>query len=314
MSGAADRERVDEPRLAALEAAFESAPVGMMALSRGGRLLALNRRFSEIWGFADGTLDVGADLSEVVTRISPWLADPTTFEAELLYSQSSRTGAGALGAVQDQTFDLADGRTLVCRSAPALDSSGEAVGRVWFFSDDAALLASEIEKADLVENLQASLRAQAFLLHAAGALAGTSGYVETVERLADVAVPILGDIFLIDVLDYKGRPLRVIARNADPALQEATDRLLLEFGPEPDGPDASVQVIATGRGEMVCRHDRRDTPICESGRRALRTAERARFHLLHVHSSADRRERLRRGDACVSRLGPSLRHGRSGAG
>lgn len=247
MSEATEHDRFKEARLAALDAAFNSTPVGIMALTRNGKLLAFNPRFREIWGLADGALSVGADLSEVISRISPWMDDPTMFEAELLHTQAS--APGSVGAARDvgRTFDLVDGRTITSRCAPAIDSSGTDLSRVWFFSDDAALIASEANRSELIDRLQAAERAQGFLLHAAGALAGTSGYVETVERLADVALPILGDIFLIDILDDRSRPVRVIARHADPALQPATDRLLLEFAPEADGSDPSVQVMASGR-------------------------------------------------------------------
>ncbi len=85
------------------------------------------------------------------------------------------------------------------------------------------------------------------MLRAAGALAGTSGYAETIERMADVALPVLGDMFLIDVVDDRDEIVRVLARHADRAMQPATDRLLSEFGPDAEAPDPSVQVIRTRR-------------------------------------------------------------------
>ncbi len=95
--------------------------------------------------------------------------------------------------------------------------------------------------------LHAAQRAQAFLLRAAGALAGTSGYLETIERMAEVALPVLGDLFLIDVVDDRGDITRVLARHADPAMQAATDRLMSEFAPDAESPDPCVQAIRTRR-------------------------------------------------------------------
>jgi serine/threonine-protein kinase RsbW len=180
------------------------------------------------------------------------------FEAELLHTHASRrqtpvgqTPAGLTPVRESdfvyRTFTLVDGRTITSHTEPAIDSSGNDLGRVWFFRDDGALLANEAERADLLERLKAAERAVGFLLHAAGALAGTSGYVETVERLAEVALPVLGDIFFIDIIDPRNGPVRVIARNADPSMQPATDRLMHEFGPESDGPEPSIDVMRTGR-------------------------------------------------------------------
>ena len=85
------------------------------------------------------------------------------------------------------------------------------------------------------------------MLRAAGALAGTSGYFETIERMADVALPVLGDMFLIDVLDDRDEIVRVLARHADRAMQPAADRLLTELAPNAATPDPCVQVIRTRR-------------------------------------------------------------------
>jgi PAS domain-containing protein len=248
VTGPTEDDRFLEARAAALEAAFHSTRDGVVAVSTRGRVLVVNHRFEEIWGLPEGDVKVGIELSEVIGRISAWVDDPTKFEAELLHTHASRPSDPASGRdVFHPTFTLVDGRTITSYTEPALDSSGNHLGRVWFFRDDAELLANQAERADLLDRLQASERAQAFLLHASGALAGTSGYVETVERLGDVAIPILGDIFLIDVLDDRGRPVRVIARHADPTMQPATDRLLFEFAPEADGPEPSVEVMATRR-------------------------------------------------------------------
>jgi hypothetical protein len=248
VSGTTEDDRFLEARAAVLDAAFHSAPEGIVAVSPRGRLLAVNHRFEEIWGLPEGDLKVGTDLSEVIGRISAWVEDPTTFEAELLHTQASRPWTpSARPDVVHRTFTLVDGRTITSYTEPALDGSGNDLGRVWFFRDDAALLAIEAERADLLNRLQTSERALGFLLHAAGTLAGSSGYDETVDRLAEVSLPVLADIFIIDVLDDRNRPIRVVARNADPSMQKATDRLLFEFAPQPDDPEPSVQVIRTGR-------------------------------------------------------------------
>ena len=74
----------------------------------------------------------------------------------------------------------------------------------------------ESERKDLLAQLERSDRHQEFLLRANRALAGASGFQDAVRKLAEVAVPTLGDICLIDVLDSDGSLDRMAARNADP--------------------------------------------------------------------------------------------------
>ena len=235
-------------KAALLEAQMEAALDGVLAVSPRSSVLSFNRRFEEIWGLPEGYLQVGAELSEVIGRVSAWVKDREAFEEEILRPNGLRTPevqGGPEGRLR--SFSLVDGRTLSFFSANALDGSGDYHGRVWFFRDDPAAPETAPERDDLLARVHAAERAQAFLLRAAGALAGTSGFVETVERMSEVALPVLGDIFLIDILDEREQIVRVLAQHADPAMQPATDRLLGEFAPDSEAPDPCVQVIRTGR-------------------------------------------------------------------
>jgi hypothetical protein len=64
--------------------------------------------------------------------------------------------------------------------------------------------------------LQLAQRSQEFLLLASDVLAQASGYAETLEQLAAVAVPTLGDMCLIDVVEDEGMLRRAAVRHADP--------------------------------------------------------------------------------------------------
>jgi len=78
----------------------------------------------------------------------------------------------------------------------------------------------------------ALVRTQDYLLRAARALAEASDYADALERLAAIAVPLLGDVCLIDVLADDGRLHRMAARHADPTRQALVERLRREFPPE----------------------------------------------------------------------------------
>ena len=245
-----DTEKSDRARAALLEAQMDAALDGIISVSPRNTLLSFNHRFEEIWGLPQGYLKVGSPLSDVVGRISAWVSERAAFEAEILSTNglAGKVRVGPGGRLK--SFSMVDGRTLTFFSAPALDVSGGYHGRVWFFREDPSgpqIAGSD----DLLARLHAAERAQAFLLRAAGALAGTSGYLETVERMAEVALPVLGDLFLIDIVDEREEIVRVVARHADPAMQPATDRLLTEFAPDTEAPDPCVQVIQTRRARWA---------------------------------------------------------------
>lgn len=104
----------------------------------------------------------------------------------------------------------------------------------------------EVERQRLLRELEASRRFHEFLLRAVGALAEASDYRQTLERLARVAVPPLGDVCLIDILGEDGRLVRMAGRHGDPRLQHHVDRLVSQYAPDTLGEHPSVRVIQTG--------------------------------------------------------------------
>jgi len=104
-----------------------------------------------------------------------------------------------------------------------------------------------ITNARLHSDLQESQRAASFLLEVATALAGASGFDETLQRLGSVAVPTLGDLCLIDVVDYDGRLQRLVAHHADPERQLMVDELRERYPPDPDGEHPAAELIRQGR-------------------------------------------------------------------
>jgi GAF domain-containing protein len=123
------------------------------------------------------------------------------------------------------------------------------------YDGDATHLAEEvarraavaIDNSRLHRRLQSARQSQEFLLAATRVLAEATGYRETLERLASVAVPTLGDLCLIDVAGEDGSLKRMAARHADPRRQPLADEIRRRYPPDPDGAHPSAQVIRTGR-------------------------------------------------------------------
>jgi hypothetical protein len=129
---------------------------------------------------------------------------------------------------------------------PAVPSSREAAEGST--TDEPATAApSTVPEASVLEELQAVQRSQEFLLRASDVLARVSGFSQTLHALADVAVPDLGDLCLIDVLDRSGALQRMVARHADPARQHLADELQRNYPPIAGGSHPGARGIATGQ-------------------------------------------------------------------
>lgn len=86
-----------------------------------------------------------------------------------------------------------------------------------------------------------------FFADALKILAEAVDLADTLDRLADLALGILGDICLIDVVNEDDELTRMVARHRDPTRQRLTDRLRTDFPPDPIGSHPAVEVVRSGR-------------------------------------------------------------------
>jgi PAS domain S-box-containing protein len=110
----------------------------------------------------------------------------------------------------------------------------------------AALRRSE-ERQQLIDALESARRYQAFLLDANKVLAAAPEYADVLDRLAQLAVPALADLCLIDVREDADTVRRMVVRHANPALTPLIDELRSTdiYRHVEDGP--VIQAIRTGR-------------------------------------------------------------------
>ncbi|SEP15912.1 SpoIIE family protein phosphatase [Trujillonella endophytica] len=107
--------------------------------------------------------------------------------------------------------------------------AGQALERVWLYEETARQAARS-----------------AFLLDAARLMSAAAGVTETVERLAELAVPRLADVCVIDLLTEHG-PVRPAARHADRSRQPLVDRLRDLHLPSRGGAHPGAQAVESGR-------------------------------------------------------------------
>jgi PAS domain S-box-containing protein len=106
--------------------------------------------------------------------------------------------------------------------------------------------AVEEQRAALLGELATAHRAQRFLLDASDVLARVSGFAEILSSLASVAVPTLGDLCLIDVVDERGRLTRTAAVHSDPTRAALVAELRSNYPPDPVGEHPGARSIQDG--------------------------------------------------------------------
>jgi serine/threonine-protein kinase RsbW len=89
-------------------------------------------------------------------------------------------------------------------------------------------------------------RVSSFLADSAQILSEAPGYADALERLATLALSVMGDICLIDVVDQDRGLERMVGRHRDPALQGLVDRLGHQYPPLTNVAHPAMAVIGAG--------------------------------------------------------------------
>jgi PAS domain S-box-containing protein len=130
-----------------------------------------------------------------------------------------------------------------------MDAVGDHLGELLHASAQAA------EREQLVDDLLEARRRNEFLLLATQVLSEVVDYRDMVERLAQVSVPVMADLCLIDIEDEDGQMRRMAAWHADPAKRVLTEELRASYPPDPAGVHPSVEVIRSGRSMWSAEMD-----------------------------------------------------------
>ena len=121
-----------------------------------------------------------------------------------------------------------------------MDAIGDQLGELLHASAQAS------EREELVAELRAVRRSHEFLLGATRVLSETTDYRQMVERLAEVAVPVLADLCLIDLRDESGQMRRMAAWHSDPSRRDLVRKLRDEYSPEAESRHPAIEVMRTG--------------------------------------------------------------------
>ncbi len=122
-----------------------------------------------------------------------------------------------------------------------MDAVGGHLGELLHASSLAA------EREHLLDELLEARRRNEFLLLATQVLSEVVEYNEMVERLAQVSVPVLADLCLIDIADEDGQMRRMAAWHADPSKRSLTEELRTCYPPDPSGTHPTMAVMRSGQ-------------------------------------------------------------------
>ncbi|GAB7192183.1 hypothetical protein NUM3379_28920 [Kineococcus sp. NUM-3379] len=207
-----------------LGALLDHAPLGVLVIDPDGLLLSWNRR-------AAGLLRIGR--WETGTPLTGYLADPDAARDALARIRAGEVSVPPRPVAPLRRADLEDDVALELSAvATRLDDGRPAV--LVLLVDVTGRRAAEAARDLLSARLLVVRRSQEFLLRASDVLATVSGYEDTLEQLARVSVPTLGDLCLIDVLDDDRRLRRVAVAAADEAHAPLARELKERYAPRAD--------------------------------------------------------------------------------
>jgi PAS domain S-box-containing protein len=154
--------------------------------------------------------------------------------------------------------DLPGRRLLDGEEAPALltRSVHRATGRVHWLLTKATLLDDKAEgplAVNIIEDVTEARTAdqrQRFLADAGALLATSLDYGETLERVAQLAVPALADWCGVDVVDEAGRLRRVGLAHRDPAKLALGHEFSRRYPPRTEGDSGMAAVLRRGTAEL----------------------------------------------------------------
>jgi PAS domain S-box-containing protein len=182
----AERQRMEtqlSESLSLHQSTLESTADGLLVVDAHRKIVSYNRRFAEMWGIPESVLSAeGLDRAQAIAREQ--VRDPEAFVARIeeLYDRPA-----------EESFDiveLRDGRIFERYSRPQRIAN-RIVGRVWSYRDATAATRAA--------------RLQQLLGGASAALASSLEYGDTLRRVAELAVPLLGDWCEIFLLESDGR-------------------------------------------------------------------------------------------------------------
>lgn len=236
--------------LSLLEATIEATVEGLLVVDTQGKIVASNRRFSELWKIPEEMIARRND-DELLNYVLHQLLHPKQFISKVHEVYANR---------ELETFDIlefTDGRMLARSSRPQR-IHGNITGVVWSFRDITAQKKAEAATVHALAQEQIA-RAEAeterrraeLLSEASKQLANSLDYETTLQAISNILIPKLGDWCVLAVVSPEGT-MRVVSVTSDPEKQEFA-KALQDCIPDPNGAEGIPRVIRTGKSVLYSK-------------------------------------------------------------
>jgi PAS domain S-box-containing protein len=219
-----------ERSLGLLDTLFETSPVGLAFYDTDLRCVRINEFLA---GMA------GRPREELIGRTPMEIAGerpgPAIMEA---YRQVLRTGEAVL---DHEGSTLRDGveQHWLASYTPVRASDGEVLGI-------GTVVIDETQRRRALESEREARRRATFLAEAGAVLDRSLDFAQTVEAVANLAVPEFADWCAIHMLDESGRLQQMAVAHQDPAKVRWSWDLVTRYPPDVDAEDGPAQVLRTG--------------------------------------------------------------------
>ena len=128
--------------------------------------------------------------------------------------------------------------------SPVADGDGRIIGAATIARDVTERIRAEPERARAAET-------QRLLADAGALLASSLDYEATLRSVVRLAVPVLADLCIVDILEEDGSIRRMAAAHVDPVKEELVREMRRRYPPDPNGPQPFLAALRTGRSQLV---------------------------------------------------------------
>jgi PAS domain S-box-containing protein len=242
-------------REAQLSSIFQTIPDGITLLDCTGEIIAANRAAEQILKLT------GSDIKKCVYNEPSWFITTVDGhpvpEDELPFARVMQTGQPVYGI--EHAIHHADGtRTILSINAsPLFDTQGQIINVITALSDITERKQIEEERVQLVQEQAAraiaevSQQQSAFLAQVSAVLSSSLEYEQTLQSVANLAVPYFADWCSVDLLNDDRTISRVAVAHSDPEKVQFGWELAQRFPRHLDDGYGISQVMQTGQVEMA---------------------------------------------------------------
>jgi PAS domain S-box-containing protein len=231
-------ESLVEPGWDILEIITSSSPDGITIQDPTGRLVYANDAAARMSGFASGQDMQQASVDDIIRRFDLLDEDGSPLPLDSLPGRRALGGEReAEEVVRFRTRSGGNDRWAMVRATPLFDDRGRVRHVVNVFVD--------------ITERRMRLQAQSFLADATNELAHSLNWEATIQRVVQLAVPVMADWCSVDILEPDGSLSLIAVAHVDPTKVEWARELRKRFPPDPGDRSGVAHVVRTGLSELI---------------------------------------------------------------